>query len=133
LGINAASFIVIAITSIFCFNNFKVSLKNYLLPFSLFILIIVISYFFADFKYNIRNEMFLLFSACGIYLLNGFLIVEERKKVLIIQIVIALWLTIYIFASIFFSPNYSYISGLAGYEESCSSFYNDGRWFILFS
>jgi O-antigen ligase len=66
--------------------------------------------------------MFLLFSACGIYLLNGFLIVEERKKVLIIQIVIALWLSICIFVSIFFSSKYSYTPGLTGYMDSATSF-----------
>jgi O-antigen ligase len=66
--------------------------------------------------------MFLLFSACGIYLLNGFLIVEERKKVLIIQIVIALWLTIYIFASILLSSKYSYTPGLTGYMDSAICF-----------
>ncbi|MDR2399433.1 MAG: O-antigen ligase family protein [Endomicrobium sp.] len=66
--------------------------------------------------------MFLLFSASGIYLLNGFLIVEERKKVLIIQVVIALWLTIYIFASILFSSKCSYIPGLTGYMDSAICF-----------
>ncbi|MDR2457863.1 MAG: O-antigen ligase family protein [Clostridiales Family XIII bacterium] len=99
LGVNIVSFIIVSITFIFFFNNFKANLKNYLLPISLFVLFCVISYYFADFKYNVRDEIFLLLSASGIYLLNGFLDQGEKKKLLIIPVLIGLWLTIYIFVS----------------------------------
>jgi len=100
LSVNVVSFFIVSITFIFSFNSFKASLKNYLLPISLFVLFCIISYYFSDFKYNVRNEMFLLFSGSGMYLLIGFLKPEERTKVLIIPVLIGLLLTIYIFASL---------------------------------
>jgi hypothetical protein len=100
LSVNIVSFFIVSITFIFSFNSFKASLKNYLLPISLFVLFCIISYYFSDFKYNVRNEMFLLFSGSGMYLLIGFLKPEERTKVLIIPVLIGLLLTIYIFASL---------------------------------
>jgi tetratricopeptide (TPR) repeat protein len=98
-SVNVVSFVIISITFIYFLNNFKANLKNYLLPISLFVLFCVLSYYFSDFKYNVRNEIFLLLSASGIYLLNGFLDPEERRKLLIIPILIGLWLAIYIFVS----------------------------------
>lgn len=100
LSVNVVSFFIVSITFIFSFNSFKASLKNYLLPISLFVLFCIISYYFSGFKYNVRNEMFLLFSGSGMYLLIGFLKPEERTKVLIMPVLIGLLLTIYIFASL---------------------------------
>jgi hypothetical protein len=122
LGVNIVSFVIVAVTFIFSFNSFKSELKNYLLPVSSFVLVCVISYYFADFKYNVRNEMFLLFSVSGIYLLSGFLGSEERKKLLIISILTGLWLTIYIFSSLFSLSKHSYVPSLTGYMDcaTCS-------------
>jgi hypothetical protein len=122
LSVNIVSFFIVSMTFLFSFNSFKASLKNYLLPISLFILFCIISYYFSDFKYNVRNEMFLLFSGSGMYLLTGFLKSEERTKVLIIPVLIGVWLTIYIFASIISLPKEFSNNDITGYMNCVTCF-----------
>jgi hypothetical protein len=84
----------------------------------------MLSYYFSDFKYNVRNEIFLLLSTGGIYLLNGFLDPEEKRKLLVIPVLIGLWLAIYIFVS-----SVSASKGL--YDKNTAEYVNCVTCFLL--
>jgi O-antigen ligase len=66
--------------------------------------------------------MFLLFSGSGMYLLIGFLKPEERRKVLIIPVLIGLLLTIYIFVSIISLSKEFSNNDIAGYMNCVTCF-----------
>jgi O-antigen ligase len=122
LGVNIVSFVIVSITFIFFFNNFKIIFRNYLLPIFLFVLSCLISYYFADFKYNVRNEMFLLFCGCAIYLLSGFLESQEKRKLLIIPVLIGLWISIYIFVSFVPLSEIFFCGNITGYLNCAACF-----------
>ena len=101
-GIYGALFLIAAISFIFNFNNYRFSAKA-LLPVLFFAAAVIISYYFADYKYNVRQNILLLAAAGSSYILLGFLNAYSRRSITIIPVFIALWLTIYIFAANFTS------------------------------
>jgi O-antigen ligase len=122
LGVYLAVFLVLCIAFTFFFNNFEFSLNIYFLPVLLFITTAIVSYFFADYKCNVRNEIFLLSSCAMLYLLKGFLNNYEKRNVLIIPVLIGLWLTIYLFAVNFAFSKFFEPGMLTEYMRSTSCF-----------
>ena len=98
VGIQSAVFFVLAAAFLFEFNFFSIGSAKVLIPIVLFAVAIMISYYAADFKHNARNGVLLAsYSGCA-YLLSGFLNEKEKRSVLIMPLIIALWLTIYLLA-----------------------------------
>jgi O-antigen ligase len=91
-------FAFLSITFILFFNKFNFNLNKYSVFAVLFVLNAVVSYYFADYKYNARSEIFLLSSSVIIYLLVSFLDQTQKKFIINTSIFISLWLAIYIFA-----------------------------------
>jgi len=99
LGIQSALFFILGASLFFCINAFSAQFKLYVLPLLFFILIAVISYYFADFKYNARNGIMLLSYSGAAYFLTFFLKPYDKRSVLLIPVLVGLWLTIFLFAA----------------------------------
>ncbi|MDR1942277.1 MAG: O-antigen ligase family protein [Endomicrobium sp.] len=99
-GIYSAVFFAVSIVFLFKFNKYSFD-RTILLPAIFFIAAIIISYYASDFKYNARNNVLLFSSAAGLYALCGLLTQHDKKSVMLIPVLIALWLTIYLFATNF--------------------------------
>ena len=102
-GIYGSLFLIMSIVFIFHFNSFSINSKA-LFPALLFAAAVITSYYFADYKYNVGQNILLLSSALSVYGLFGFLNAYARRSLMIIPVFIALWLTIYLFAVNLASP-----------------------------
>ncbi|MDR1695470.1 MAG: hypothetical protein LBR69_02400 [Endomicrobium sp.] len=71
------------------------------LPVFLFLAFAVFLYYASDFKYGLRYGILLLSSSSAAYFLSACLNEYEKRSVMLVPVLIALWLTIYLFASTF--------------------------------
>jgi O-antigen ligase len=122
ISIYSVIFFILFVTFVFFFNNFKFNLKNYYFFALLFSVIVIVSYYFADNKYDVRSEIFLLSSSIILYLLNGFLTKNEKKSILIVPICIGLWLAIYLFVINSVFSKFIELQELTRYMRSVSCF-----------
>lgn len=115
-------FAFLSIVFISFFNNFKFNLNKYSIFAVLFVLNVIISYYFADYKYNVRSEVFLLLSSVIVYLLTTFLSLAQKKFIINTSIFIGLWLSIYIFAFNLSSRNFLKVSMPTPYVNTYACF-----------
>ena len=104
LSTQIAIFVILLITAIFLINNYKFKINSYVIPSMFFLLVGAISYVNADFQTNVRDYIFILASALLAGFNFTFLPREMKKKVFIVPIFIALWLSMIIFSKFVSNP-----------------------------
>ncbi|MDR3112060.1 MAG: hypothetical protein LBU55_02680 [Elusimicrobiota bacterium] len=95
-----ALFVMLSAVFVFFFAQFRLKLSYSFLPVILFVLAALVIYHFSDYKYNVRNELYILLSSAILYLLNSLLKDNERKNILFVLVFIAILLSIYIFSAV---------------------------------
>lgn len=104
LSTQIAILIILLISGIFLLNNYKIKINSYLIVALILIIVSFISYIHADFQTNVRDYIFILSSAILAGFNFTFLSVDMKKKVFIVPIFIALWLSMIIFSKFVANP-----------------------------
>ena len=104
LSTQIAIFIILLITAAFLLDNYKFKINSYTVSAVFLLLAGCMSYVNADFQTNVRDYIFILASALLAGFNFTFLSREMKKKVFIVPIFIALWLSMIIFSMFVSNP-----------------------------
>ena len=103
-SIQAAIFLILLISTLFLLNNYKIKLSSFVFPSAVLLIICCISYSFADFQVNVRDYLFVLMSALLAGFNMTFLPLDMKKKVFVVPLFIALWLSMILFSRFITNP-----------------------------
>lgn len=105
LPIQIVIFLMLLLVTLFLVNKYSFKINSYISISLVFILFCCISYINADFKVNVRDYIIVVSSALLAGFNFSFLSVELKKKLFIVPVFIALWLSMILFTRFITNPN----------------------------
>ncbi|MFA7073591.1 MAG: O-antigen ligase family protein [Endomicrobiaceae bacterium] len=105
ITVQISIFLFLSISTLFIFNNFKISLNSYIVPFCLLILVSLISYTGADYQTNVRDYIIVLASSLLAGFNVSFLHIDVKKTLFHIPVFIALFLAMVLFSRFITNPS----------------------------
>lgn len=115
VSVQTVIFLLISISTLFLLNNFKISATSYVVPSVFLIAVSVISYINSGFQINARDYNIVLITSLLAGFNVTFLSMNARKKMFIVPVFIALWLSMILFSRFITNPQ-GFINGDDFYE-----------------
>lgn len=109
LPIQVAVFLVLLFLTVILFNKYSIKKNAYIVFSAILVIACVISYIYADFKINVRDYIFILVTSLFAGFNFSFLPMDFKKKVFLVPVFIALWLSMILFTRFISSPHSFFI------------------------
>ena len=104
-SVNVAEFIILFLIMLYLCNVYKFKINSYIIFSVLLLAVCSLSYVFADYKVNVRENIICLYSALFAGFSMMFLPNNMKKKVLMVPVFISVWLSMVIFSNCLADPH----------------------------